>query len=432
MEILSLIIDSKDKKPIKNLLKMFYQVMDIPIKIVNNYGEKIYEIEWRKKRGNPCGIIEQNPVASRECQEYFKSSCHEAMRWGDTYISQCHLGFTQLCAPILYNDELIGGFIGCPFLMRNPSDQLLKNLMKNFNTSNELKKQFLTAVKTVSIIPEKRVKLAAELLFSLADFFSIPDLSSLYIRRQLNREQAQVAEEIQRYKRNVNSAEHHLIPILNLKKEKELIANVRLGDKIGAKTILNEFLGQVMLHNPINIELLKAYVLELSTILTRAAVEEGANPENILGLKYQFVSELSDISDHETLCFWVVKVMESICDNIYRTRNNHHFRILEQACNYIKENYTYKLTLESVSKEIYISPFYLCHLFKEDLNTTFGEFVTKTRIDAAKTLLRETDLSLAQIALEVGYPDQSYFTKVFKKVEQITPKTYRRLSSAVL
>jgi YesN/AraC family two-component response regulator len=47
------------------------------------------------------------------------------------------------------------------------------------------------------------------------------------------------------------------------------------------------------------------------------------------------------------------------------------------------------------------------------------------RVDKAKNLLREKELPISQIALEVGYPDQSYFTKVFKKVEKCTPKTFR-------
>jgi YesN/AraC family two-component response regulator len=47
------------------------------------------------------------------------------------------------------------------------------------------------------------------------------------------------------------------------------------------------------------------------------------------------------------------------------------------------------------------------------------------RVDKAKNLLREKELPISQIALEVGYPDQSYFTKVFKKIENCTPKTFR-------
>jgi AraC-like DNA-binding protein len=48
------------------------------------------------------------------------------------------------------------------------------------------------------------------------------------------------------------------------------------------------------------------------------------------------------------------------------------------------------------------------------------------RIEKAKALLKDWDLPISQIALEVGFPDQSYFTKVFKKVERCTPRTFRQ------
>jgi YesN/AraC family two-component response regulator len=81
-------------------------------------------------------------------------------------------------------------------------------------------------------------------------------------------------------------------------------------------------------------------------------------------------------------------------------------------------------TVERIAKEVYLSPSRLSHIVKDELGMTLGECVSKVRVDKAKDLLREKELP-SQIALEVGYPDQSYFTKVFKKVEKCTPKTFR-------
>ena len=57
---------------------------------------------------------------------------------------------------------------------------------------------------------------------------------------------------------------------------------------------------------------------------------------------------------------------------------------------------------------------------------TLGECVSKVRVEKAKGLLTETEMSISQVALEVGFPDQSYFTKVFKKTENCTPKVFRQ------
>jgi len=427
MDLLTHTLNPNANTSLHTMLQMFHDLFGVSVEVINTLGETLHETNHHPDSLKPCKILTQDSDISLRCHKYCREAYYEAFRWGDTYISVCHAGFSIMSVPILYNDEIIGGLLVYPFLMRNSNEQQVDVFLKTANISLECKKKYVAMLSHVPVLPEKKVKLASELLFTIADYLSTPNLGPMLIRKQRMLQQAQVAEEVQKYKYISNPDDHHLLPILNAKKEQELITKVRLGDKVGAKTILNEFLGQVMLHDPIQIELLKTYVLELAIILTRAVVEEGGSPENVLGLRYNFVSELADISDHESLCFWVVKVMESICDNIYQTRNLHHYRILEQACSFIKKNYMGKLTLEIVARKIFISPFYLCHLFKEELHTTFIEFLTKIRIDAAKRLLLESGLSLAQIALEVGYPDQSYFTKVFKKTEQVTPKTYRRM-----
>ena len=57
---------------------------------------------------------------------------------------------------------------------------------------------------------------------------------------------------------------------------------------------------------------------------------------------------------------------------------------------------------------------------------TLGECVSKVRVEKAKGLLTETEMSISQVALEVGFSDQSYFTKVFKKTENCTRKVFRQ------
>jgi AraC-like DNA-binding protein len=60
------------------------------------------------------------------------------------------------------------------------------------------------------------------------------------------------------------------------------------------------------------------------------------------------------------------------------------------------------------------------------LGITLGDYISKVRIEKAEALLKDRELSISQIALEVGFPDQSYFTKVFKKIEKCTPKAFRQ------
>jgi len=98
----------------------------------------------------------------------------------------------------------------------------------------------------------------------------------------------------------------------------------------------------------------------------------------------------------------------------------------ERAVRYIDKHYHETMTLEQISEKFNISLSHLCRQFKRITGTPFTEYVTRKRIDRACVLLRETQLSIAQIGEQVGYPDYFYFNKVFKKVRGISPSVYRR------
>jgi len=95
------------------------------------------------------------------------------------------------------------------------------------------------------------------------------------------------------------------------------------------------------------------------------------------------------------------------------------------AMRYIDENYQNALTLEDISKAVYLNPCYLSTLFKEDRGMTLTEYTQKKRIDEAKRLMTNTSLKLSIIASRVGIPDHSYFSALFKKITGMTPSQYR-------
>lgn len=95
------------------------------------------------------------------------------------------------------------------------------------------------------------------------------------------------------------------------------------------------------------------------------------------------------------------------------------------AVQYVTENYAQPLSMQSVCDEIGISQTYLSRLFRKYSDTTFNAFLTRCRMEAAKTLLREKpNLLLRDVAACVGYEDSSYFTKVFHQYTGLTPSQF--------
>ena len=93
---------------------------------------------------------------------------------------------------------------------------------------------------------------------------------------------------------------------------------------------------------------------------------------------------------------------------------------------YIQANYQDSdLCLENIAENVYLSPNYLSGLFKKKMGKTISQYIVDIRVGNAKTLLRNRALKLYDIALQVGYKDANYFTKIFKRAVGITPSEYR-------
>ncbi|KKM09368.1 hypothetical protein SY88_19210 [Clostridiales bacterium PH28_bin88] len=99
---------------------------------------------------------------------------------------------------------------------------------------------------------------------------------------------------------------------------------------------------------------------------------------------------------------------------------------IEEAARFVEENYQQDLSLEEVSRYVFLSPSHFSRLFKQVKGCNFSEFLTQVRMKEARRLLLATDCSVAEVATRIGYRDARYFGQVFKKNEGCTPASFRR------
>ena len=94
---------------------------------------------------------------------------------------------------------------------------------------------------------------------------------------------------------------------------------------------------------------------------------------------------------------------------------------------YIEAHFKEELTRESLASEVFMNPDYLSKVFKKKTGSSLMDYVAKVRIEKAKKLLERTALSVSEIAMETGYSNTAYFTKMFKKyTDGVTPREYRK------
>ena len=100
--------------------------------------------------------------------------------------------------------------------------------------------------------------------------------------------------------------------------------------------------------------------------------------------------------------------------------------VIYQVKAYISKHYHEELSVETLAKAVYLTPSYLCTIFKKETGATLVGYLPQYRIERAMELLREGKLKTAQIAKQVGYNNISYFNSVFKAKAGTTPGNYRK------
>ncbi|MEO0839028.1 MAG: AraC family transcriptional regulator [Cyanobacteria bacterium J06643_5] len=98
---------------------------------------------------------------------------------------------------------------------------------------------------------------------------------------------------------------------------------------------------------------------------------------------------------------------------------------LKEVIDYIQENLDKKLTQIELSNLLCMSPHYFATLFKQSMGMTPYQYVMKSRIEKAKQLLLKRKLTIVEICGEVGFQNQSHFTRVFRQYTNVTPKKFR-------
>lgn len=98
---------------------------------------------------------------------------------------------------------------------------------------------------------------------------------------------------------------------------------------------------------------------------------------------------------------------------------------ISRAINHIRQNYASKITMEGTDKMVHLSRSYFSKLFTEETGTSFTNYVIQVRIEKSKPILLDNSVRLADVANMVGFIDQSYYTKCFRKIVGIFPNKYR-------
>ncbi|WP_051620372.1 helix-turn-helix domain-containing protein [Paenibacillus sp. UNC451MF] len=208
--------------------------------------------------------------------------------------------------------------------------------------------------------------------------------------------------------------------------DKEIISAIRNGQETEAVELISQFMEELSANGSTEF-MLQQGMLQLLGSIRYSSLQSGMNPVQLFGSVNLF-EQLGQIKEPEQMLNWFQRKVISVFVQEMISRQDYHFKqIIEQVIVYLREQYMTPLSLESCADLFGTSPYTLSRAFKQITGVNFIDFLTNIRISNAKTMLMETDMKISEVADAVGY-QHSYFNRLFKKYEGITPSQFRELN----
>jgi two-component system response regulator YesN len=207
-----------------------------------------------------------------------------------------------------------------------------------------------------------------------------------------------------------------------LLQEKAILQSVMTGGRDEILARLAEFNKALKPESSSKEHVLKS-TIALVFALYRFCIEKNLNTAAVFG---QDLTQLAPILGHSSMIF----IQQILSDTLFTIADEFNVKkntnkLFQSVLDYIHQNFHKDISRETVSREVFITPGYLSLLFKQEMKTSFLEYLHKIRIDRAFDLLSDRSIKLSDIAHNVGYNDEKYFFQVFKKYAGMTPSQYR-------
>ena len=205
-----------------------------------------------------------------------------------------------------------------------------------------------------------------------------------------------------------------------------LVKRVRQALEKGDSRLLQKSFASVSKLLPAPLSLLRGYFLLIMRTVLEFAEEKGVRHIE----KKELMAELMSYSDFDELMSGAMKKVNGIIHLIEVNKKNQNKMVAEYIKDYVTENYMKQDTnAGNIAERFGVSGSYIGTLFREQEKTTITKYITQLRIMKAEELLKGTKLQIQAISKKVGYSDQNYFARIFKKHTGLTPGEYRQKSS---
>lgn len=147
----------------------------------------------------------------------------------------------------------------------------------------------------------------------------------------------------------------------------------------------------------------------------------------------QHKCDLQEISVAYRKCVTLQEIQEVMCNLIvtvclymFQVQDKHYRKEVADIIQYIQNHKDKKITLASIAEEVNMNESYISRLFKNETGTNIVHYISMIKMEKAKELLKDPDMRVKDVAEALGFEEQSYFNRMFKKYLGINPNDYKK------
>ena len=162
------------------------------------------------------------------------------------------------------------------------------------------------------------------------------------------------------------------------------------------------------------------------SIVCRAAMEGGLSPEEAYSLGDAYIQNAENANTMDELTAISVMMYDDFIRRVHRCRSDPaRSEAVQKCCDYIEMNLGEKIRASDLAALAGYSEYYITRKFKEETGYFINDYIKFARMERAKLLLQSTDLSILEIAGQLGFATRSYFSQAFREITGMTPTQFR-------
>lgn len=210
------------------------------------------------------------------------------------------------------------------------------------------------------------------------------------------------------------------------KARKNLLECLSQGNTEKVTDVLNDLFGRISQEFDHNEQ--QNLMIYLLLLPTRIINDMKIKTENVYSDQRAIMEQFLCCKDFHEQCVLIQSLYTQVATMMQSLSKTHSHAIVDQVRRKIEERYKEQISISTLAEEVYLTPTYLCVLFKQTTGSTINEYLTMTRLEKAKQLLADSNIKLYDVCYEVGYLSPSYFSRLFKKYVGISPSEYRNMT----